>query len=181
MKCVGSQYIMRGINQKYNMQLPKRKPGKYSEFPTDHVMTQGKFDELVIELENLLQKRPKAAEEVGRLAELGDFSENVEYQLAKRRLRGINSAILKIDYQINHADIIEGDNKGVVGLGSVVTIETSKGKKIYTILGASETNPNKGIISYQSPLGSALIGHRVGDIIEIEKIGECKLVSIDFF
>ncbi|MDP2683993.1 MAG: GreA/GreB family elongation factor [bacterium] len=161
------------------MQLPKRKPRKYSEFPTDHVLSQKKYDGLKLELVGLKKKRPVLATEVSRLAELGDFSENVEYQLAKRRLRGLNSAILKIDYQINHAEIV-GNTKGVVvGLGSVVALVTNKGKSIYTILGATEADPEHGIISYLSPLGSALMGHCVGDRLIINKIGECEILSID--
>lgn len=146
--------------------------------PTDNVMSQKKYEELESELAKLKKKRPKAAEEVGRLAELGDFSENVEYQLAKRRLRGINSAILKIEYQINHADVVEVKGGDMVQLGSVVTIDTKKGKRTYTILGASEADPKNGIISHNSPIGSALLSHKVGDEVEVEKVGKCKVLKI---
>ncbi|OGH58981.1 MAG: hypothetical protein A2725_03875 [Candidatus Magasanikbacteria bacterium RIFCSPHIGHO2_01_FULL_33_34] len=141
-------------------------------------MTQEKLDELKLELDKLNKKRPQAAKEVSRLAELGDFSENVEYQLAKGRLRGINNAILKLEYRINHANIIAGGNSNIVQLGSEVTIKNSKGKSTYTILGASETDPSRGIISHQSPLGSALLGHRVGEVVEVDKIGECEILKI---
>lgn len=160
------------------MQTPKRKPGKYSDFATDHVMSQKKYNELEQELEKLKAKRPHAASEVTRLAELGDFSENVEYQLAKRRLRGINYGITKIEFQLNHADVVKGKTSGRVGVGSVVTIETPRGEREYTILGASEADPAHGVISHGSPLGSALMGAQVGDEIEVEKVGECKIINI---
>jgi len=160
------------------MQLPKRKPGKYSQLPVDNVLSEEKYKELKNELEKLKKRRPKLAGEVSRLAELGDFSENMEYQLAKRRLRGLNSAILKTEYRINHAEIIEESSDGVVRLGSVVTVRTSKGENTYTILGSSEADPSGGIISHQSPLGSALMGHRVGDVLEIDKIGKCEVIKI---
>jgi len=148
------------------------------QMPTDHAMTKNKYEELERELEKLKQKRPSAAKEVSRLAELGDFSENVEYQLAKGRLRGINSAILKLGYRISHAELIKSGKDGVVQLGSTVIIKTPKGEKTYTILGASEADPANGIISRQSPLGSALLGHKVGDLVEVERFGKCELVKI---
>lgn len=160
------------------MQLPKRKPGKYSQIAPDHVMTQTKYEELERELEILKKKRSPAAKEVTRLAELGDFSENVEYQLAKGRLRGINSAILRLEYRINHADIIKQSNGSKIQIGSTVTIKTPKNKKTFTILGASETDPSKGIISHLSPLGSALLGHHAGDVIRVEKIGEWQVIEV---
>ncbi len=161
------------------MQLPKRKPGKYSQIPFDPVMSEEKFQELEIKLERLKKKQPVAAREVSRLAEMGDFSENVEYQLAKRRLRGINYGIMKLEHQINHAEIVEVSDSDVVQLGSTVNISSNKGERTYKILGASEVDPDAGIISHQSPLGSALLGHVVGDVVEVEKIGNFEILAID--
>lgn len=160
------------------MQLPKRKPGKYTQVPLDNAMSQEKHDELERKLNAVKKKRPALAQEVSRLAELGDFSENVEYQLAKGKLRGVNSAILKIEYQINHSEIIKPKNNGTIQLGNIVTIKTNKGEKTYTILGATEANPSKGIISHQSPLGSALLGHKIGDVIDIKKAGTIEIIEI---
>lgn len=155
------------------MRVPFRKPGKYSQMKSDPLLTEGK----VLELKNKLDKlknftRPRAMEEVGRLAELGDFSENVEYQLAKGRLRGINDNIAKIENQLKQAVIIPGQKQtNTVALGHKVTVENNGGQKTYQILGSTETNPQKGIISHNSPIGAALIGHGVGEIIKI-KIGD---------
>ncbi len=160
------------------MQLPKRKPGKYSQLPTDHVMTQKKYAELEQDLEKLKKKRPHAASEVSRLAELGDFSENVEYQLAKRRLRGINYGITKLEFQLSHADVIEAGDGSVVELGSKVILKTPKGEREYTILGASEADPSNGIISHQSQLGSALMGLEKGDRVDVKRVGGCTISKI---
>ncbi|OIO19465.1 MAG: hypothetical protein AUJ37_02710 [Candidatus Magasanikbacteria bacterium CG1_02_41_34] len=141
-------------------------------------MTGHKFEELKQDLERLMIKRPYAASEVARLAELGDFSENVEYQLAKGRLRGINNAILKIERQLADADIIAPPNSDEVHVGSTVTIEASGKKKKYTILGSSETNPSKGIISYTSPIGAVLLGSKKGDIINITVQGNAVAYKI---
>lgn len=150
------------------MRLPIRKPGKYSVQQSDPYITKDKFDELTKKLKKLEEKKPKLAKEVSRLAELGDFSENVEYQLAKGKLRGLNNSILKIKNQLKRAEIIKPKKTNTVQLGCTVTVENKNGKKIYTILGSSETNPQKGIISHNSPIGSALIGKKVDEIVKIK-------------
>ncbi len=151
-----------------HMQLPYRKPGKYSQVPTDNLMTEAKFKELQKKLASLKASQPQAARDVARLAEMGDFSENVEYQLAKGRLRGINQNITKIEFDLEHAEIIQTNkNSDRVEIGSTVTVDSEKGTNAFQILGSSETNPAKGIISHTSPIGSALLGHRAGEKIKI--------------
>jgi len=105
------------------MQLPKRKLGKYAQGDEDFVMSKSKYDEIEREVEKLKKKQPGAAKEVSRLAELGDFSENVEYQIAKGRLRGIMNAILKLENQLKNAEVVEHTGKSdTVSIGSTVTI-----------------------------------------------------------
>lgn len=157
------------------MQLPYRKPGKYAHTPLDPFITQEKLEELTRKLKRLYDTRPQLAKEVGRLAELGDFSENVEYQLAKGKLRGVNQRILIIENQLKQAEVISTNpDSNTIELGDTVTVETNGSKKIYQILGSSETNPNKGIISHNSPMGSALVGKKVGETITVE-IGKKKI------
>jgi len=165
------------------MRLPYRKPGKYMVQKADPQITEDKFNELQNKLEKLLKViRPKASEEVARLALFGDFSENVEYQLAKGRLRGINQKILEIEYALKTAEIIKlNKNNNRVQIGHTVTIETAGQRKTYQILGSLETNPGGGTISHNSPLGSALLGHQVGETIKIklkDKEVEYKIIEI---
>jgi len=165
------------------MRAPYRKPTKFSYIPNDPLMTTDKLAELKDKLERLKKIRPQAAADVSQLAQLGDFSENVEYQLAKGRLRGINQGIIDTDKQINQADIIApGKNHGRVELGNIITVESGGKNKIFQILGSSETDPRKGIISYSSPIGAALLGHAVGETVKI-KIGgketEYKIIKIE--
>lgn len=151
------------------MRTLDRKPKKPSQAATDPLITEAKFAELKKKLEKLQHTRPHAAAEVARLAELGDFSENVEYQLAKGRLRGINNAILKTENELNRAVIITPKKQtDTIQIGHTVTIETDGKEKTYQILGSSETNPGKGIISYNSPMGEALLGHCVGDVVAVK-------------
>lgn len=150
------------------MQLPYRKPGKYSQVKQDPLMTEEKFQDLEKKLARLKESQPQAAKDVARLAEMGDFSENVEYQLAKGRLRSINERILRIEYDLSHAEIIQPSKQNNrVELGHTVSIHDGETQKTFQILGSTETDPTKGIISYTSPIGSALIGHKLGEKIKI--------------
>ena len=165
------------------MQIPYRKPGKFSLVKQDPHITRAKF----IELQNKLDKlknysRPVAAAEVSRLAELGDFSENAEYQHAKGKLRGTNSAILSIEIQLNNALIIELNPSDTVNIGNTVTIEIGDKRKKYQILGSTETSPERGIISHNSPIGSALLGHKVNDVFNVKIAGKeavCRILKIE--
>ena len=164
------------------MQVPYRKPGKYSQMKSDPLMTKEKLLSLERKLLKLKSARPVLAAEVARLAELGDFSENAEYQLAKGKLRGLNSAILSLDHQINNAEVFEQPIKtDEVMLGSTVTVVNEKGQLVFQILGSVETNPNRGVISLHSPLGQALLGKKVGESAVVKlanKEIKYKIVSI---
>ncbi len=151
------------------MQLPYRKPGKYSQGTQDPLMTEEKFQALQKQLARLKESQPQAAKDVARLAEMGDFSENVEYQLAKGRLRSINERILRLEYELTHAEIIQPSRQNNrVELGHTVSIHDGQNQKTFQILGSTETNPAKGIISYTSPIGSALLGRKLGEKIKIQ-------------
>lgn len=163
------------------MQLPKRKPGKYANSKIDFHITQTKFDELKRNLDQLKKTQPTAAAEVQRLAELGDFSENAAYQMAKGRLRGINQKILELEAKINHAVIIEPKDTDEVALGSKVVIKINGKECTYQILGSAEVDPARGIISRNSPIGAAIMGHKVGDHVEVQQGGKaiaCEIIAI---
>jgi len=156
------------------MRVPKRRGEEKNYFKQDPAMTEQKYQELKKKLEFMKKvKRPQEAEEVKRLALMGDFSENVGYQIAKGRLRGLNQRILDLENLLNRVEIIDtGGQKEQINLGAIVTLKSEKGIKKYQILGSVETNPRSGIISHTSPLGSALLGKRKGDKIKIKLINK---------
>jgi transcription elongation factor GreA len=160
------------------MRIPTRKPGKYAGLRRDPHMTQQKFDELQAQLTRLLRARPDAANEVKRLAEMGDFSENAAYQLAKGRLRGLNQRIMEIEDHLKHSAIIYPPTSGIIQLGSTVTIERDGERQTFHILGPTETNPAQGIISHKSPLGAVLIGKNAGDTVDVVVNGKAVAVHI---
>lgn len=166
------------------MRVPYRKPGKFSQIKPDPLLTEAKFAELKNKLARLKSVRPQAAAEVARLAEMGDFSENAEYQIAKGHLRGINLGILKLENQLNNAVIITPQKQtDTVQVGHTVTVAVNGKEKTYQILGSSETSPGKGIISHNSPIGAALVGRKVGETVKIrlaDKEVEYRIVQFYF-
>lgn len=163
------------------MQIPYRKPGQYNYNTKDPMITPDKLLQLQKKLERLKKSRPGASSEVARLAQLGDFSENVEYQLAKGRLRRINNDIQVLENQIYQAKIIQPHNINTVQIGHTVTLLVNNIERKYTILGSEETDPSKGIISHNSPLGLALLGQQVNETIKIntgKKMTEYKIIEI---
>ena len=150
----------------------------------DCFISQSRFDKLKIELNKLKNmSRPQAIEEVKRLAMMGDFSENFAYQIAKGRLRGINHRILIIEAELQRAQIIHIDSTERVQIGHTVTIEFKGSKKTYQILGSAETDPTSGKISHNSPLGNALVGHRVGEKVLVhqgDRSKEYTILKIDW-
>jgi len=165
------------------MRVPIRKGGKYTFTKPDPNMTEEKFLSLQEKLVRLLKvTRLQAMADVKRTGENGDYSENAEYQIAKGRLRGINQRILDLQDQLKNVHIIKPNkNASIIELGNKVTVILNSQEKTFQILGSSETNPTLGIISHKSPIGSALIGHQVGDTIKIminNHNTECKIIKI---
>lgn len=164
------------------MRIPYRKPGIYSQMKQDPLLTADKLEDLKKKLEDLKKSQPFAAAEVARLAELGDFSENAEYQMAKGRLRGINGGIFNLQKQIDSAILIESsDNTESIRIGNTVTLEMNGKIKKYKLLGSVESDPANGIISHNSPVGMALVGKKVDEEFEIERESgkiKCKIISI---
>lgn len=165
------------------MRTPQRKPGIYAGLKPDQNITIEKFNELTAKLEKLKKiSQPRAIIEVKHLALDGDFSENAAYQIAKGRLRGINQRITDITDHLKRAVIIKHDkNNNRVRLGHHVTVEINNKEKTYLILGSSEADVSKNIISNNSPIGSALMGKMVGDVAKVQlttKIVEYKIIKI---
>lgn len=165
------------------MRTPIRKPGKYTHHKPDPHLSPAKLEELRSKLRKLKEVHPRAAEEVKRLGEMGDFSENAGYAIAKGRLRGINQRMLELERELRDVEVITpSGNKEKIQLGHQVTVTISGKQKTYLILGSSEADPTKGIISHASPMGKALMGHKVGDGVKFQSAGknfDCVVVKIE--
>ncbi len=144
------------------MRLVKRRSDKIPGKKIDTKITKEKYLSLKNSLDKLKNEtRPREASEVKILSTTGDYSENAGYQESKARLRRTNNRIDKIEYILKRAEIIDTESKKEsVEIGSRVRLEKNGEIKDYQILGSAETNPEKGLISYSSPLGSILLGKK---------------------
>ncbi|MEK7594785.1 MAG: transcription elongation factor GreA [Patescibacteria group bacterium] len=146
-------------------------------------LTQAGVNELQAELDTLIGKRTGIAEAIRYARELGDLSENAEYQSARAEQERHEARISEIENILQSVEIIKkprGDSK--VQLGSVVKLKGVGGKaKEFQVVGTVEADPLNGKISDESPIGQALLGQKVGETIEIATPSDTsayKIVSI---
>lgn len=127
-------------------------------------LTKEKFDEFTKELAELKgKKRKEIAENLEYAKSLGDLSENAEYHEARDIQATLEDRIAKLEDLLKTAVIISSNHGGVVGVGSVVTVEKDGKKFSYTIVGSEEANVVDNKISVKSPFGQAVIGKKKGD------------------
>ena len=134
-------------------------------------MTAAGKAELEAELEELKStKRDEIAEKLKVARSYGDLSENSEYDEAKSEQAKIEARIGELEYQLEHAEIVESLDDDSVSMGSVVNVvrKNDKAKLTYEIVGYSQSDPSEGKISDESPVGIALIGAKVGDTVVVE-------------
>ena len=116
--------------------------------------------------------RDNIAEKIKEARSFGDLSENAEYDEAMNEQAKMEARIARLDEQLSNAIILDEEDLSteVVGAGSRVKLKDVKFDEMveYQILGQSQSNPDRGIISDQSPIGKALLGHRVGDTVSVE-------------
>ncbi len=132
-------------------------------------MTKQGLQKLQEEFEYLKKiKMPEVIERIARAKELGDLSENAEYQDAKDEQGFIAGRIAELENLINKSEIIEeGGKKTVVSVGSKIKIRCLKKDVEYTIVGSNEADPLKGLISNESPLGRAFLGRKAGEKVKV--------------
>lgn len=136
-------------------------------------------EELEAELEQLKTAgREDIAEKLKVARSYGDLSENSEYDEAKSEQAKIEARINELEYQLNHAVIVDSTDSTSISMGSKVTVvrKTDNATVKYEIVGFSQSNPSEGKISDESPVGKALVGAKIGDIVTVE----APIGNIDF-
>ena len=119
-------------------------------------------------------KRKEVAERLhAALEEGGDLIENAEYEAAKNEQAFVEGRIQELERLLANAKVIEEDmQREIVDLGTRVTVAEEDGTThTYTIVGQAEAAPQEGLISNESPLGKALLGHKVGEEVEVRAPG----------
>lgn len=150
------------------------------------VLTESGYKKLQEERDFLVKvKRKEIAQAINEAKELGDLAENAEYENAKNDQSFIEGRIAEITGMLKSARIIKSHKacEGMIGVGSKVTVEhkvgASKKASSFEIVGSSEGDPMAGKISYDSPIGQALMGRKKGEKVDVEVPGRKIVYKID--
>ena len=137
------------------------------------LLTQEGLDKIKEEHEYLVSvRRAEVSEHLKEAKSYGDLSENAEYDAAKNEQAELEERIAKLEAMMRNAKVISeeeltGDHVNL-GLGVTVKDKKTNKKYTYTIVGTTDADPFNDKISSESPVGKALLGHRKGEVIEIE-------------
>ena len=143
---------------------------------------------LKLELQNLTTvKRAELSKRLREAIQMGDLSENADYIMAKEDQAFLEGRIQDLEQVLRNAKIIKNEDAALydnVSVGATVTVqEPGEAEEIYTIVGAKEADPRMRKISNESPIGRALLGKRIGEVLKIETPGGglvLKVVKIEY-
>jgi transcription elongation factor GreA len=143
--------------------------------PNSNYLTAEGIQKLSEELDYLINvRRPEVARQIADAKADGDVSENAGYDEAKNTQAFVEGRILTLRNILSNAVVINSNgHKDTVDVGSKVVIRDEEygDEEGYTIVGSTEVDPGNGRISLKSPIGRALMGHRVGDVVEVQTPG----------
>jgi transcription elongation factor GreA len=142
-------------------------------------LTKEGADELKEELKGLKSQRAVIADRIKQARELGDLSENAEYQSAREEQDRLESRISELEHVVANMQIIKkARTNGHVRLGSSVTLKAGGKTKEFQIVGTMEADPLNGKVSDESPIGKALIGKKEGEKAELKTSAEIHAYTI---
>lgn len=147
------------------------------------LVTEEGLQKIKDELNNLKTvRRREVALAIQTAKEQGDLSENAEYVDAKDEQGLLEQRILELENVIKNAEVIQKDTNGKVNVGDIVKVNMGGKEFTFTIVGPNEVDPLKGMISNESPLGTALMGKKAGDIASVRTPTgnkEAKILSVE--
>ena len=156
----------------------KKQEGQKASMDKKNILTYQGLQKLEEELQNLkVVRRKEVAQKIKEAREQGDLSENAEYDAAKDEQRDIEARIEDIEKILKNAEVVVEEEVELdkISIGCKVKIlDVEENEKLeYKIVGSTEANSLKGKISNESPVGKALLGAKVGDIVKVEThVGE---------
>ncbi len=143
-------------------------------------LTEEGVKELEGEKQDLLVRRAETAEAIKVARQMGDLSENAEYQSAKQEQEKNDARIDEIEYILANVELIKASRSQKVVLGSTVTLKHEDGKQlVFQVVGTIEADPIAKKISDESPIGQALLGKKPGDAVEIKTPAETTTYKIE--
>jgi transcription elongation factor GreA len=136
------------------------------------ILTKEGYAKLKQEIEHLSNdKRREVADRIRQAREIGDISENAEYDDAKNEQAMLEHRIAMLEDRLRAAHVLEKKDiaKDVVSVGSLVRLKDIDANKTieYTIVGSAEANPSENKLSNESPVGKAIIGRKKGEVVEV--------------
>lgn len=143
-------------------------------------LTQDGVNELKKELSELISHRSLIADRIRQARELGDLSENAEYQTAREEQDRLETRIGELENILQNIKLIKKpSSNGHVRLGSTVNLKSSDGKtQQFQIVGTMEADPLVGKISDESPIGKTLLGKKEGDKTQIKTASNNRTYTI---
>ena len=136
------------------------------------ILTHEGLENLEQELQELkVVRRKDVAAKIKEARGQGDLSENAEYDAAKEEQAEIEARIVTIENMLRNAEVIDSVNAtDTISIGNTVKLFDNEFEEEleYAIVGSAEADPFNGKISNESPIGMAIIGHKVGDVVEVE-------------
>jgi transcription elongation factor GreA len=129
-------------------------------------MTAAGFEALKSELAELRARRPSLVAEVASARSQGDLSENFAYHDARQHLGMLDGRIQTIENTLKRAEVVEGTGSAnTIRIGSKVVVSDEFGESTYEVVGPTEGDMKRGLLSVASPLGGALVGRRAADTV----------------
>lgn len=154
---------MKRVRAAYNQGVPNFP--RFQKIP----FTQAAYTQMQVDLETALQEQQAVLERLQVAREMGDLSENGAYKYAKFELGNVRRKIRRLQRLLQHGEVVQKQgNLEEVGFASAVTLLVDGKQVSYTIVSKHESDPQKGFLSQESPLGRALLGRKVGDRIQLQ-------------
>ena len=140
------------------------------------------LEEKLDTLKNVTRK--EVSEKIKEARSFGDLSENAEYDEAKNEQAEVEAEIAKLEEMLKFARVVDEDDMkdDVVTIGKKVTVEMFGTQTQYTVVGSSEVDPYKNTLSYESPVGAAMMNHAVGETVQAVTPGgivDIKIIAVD--
>jgi len=141
------------------------------------------LEDLKKELDYLKNVKTKEiAELIRHTASFGDLKENAAYHDAKDKQAFLQGKILELEEKIRNSEVVENKGNSKAQVGSKVLLSLNGDKENIELVGPGQADPSKGMISYESPLGRAILDKSVGDEMKVElgdNILKCKILKIE--
>lgn len=139
------------------------------------VLTRSGYEELTQELQYIVSvKRPEIVDRIREARQLGDLSENFDYEDAKRNQAMLESRLREVKAILANAKVVDNNERnGSVSVGCKVVVRDldEDVEEEYTIVGPAESNPSESKISMESCVGAALLGHKIGEVVKANPPG----------